>query len=270
MNKIKIKSPAKINLFLRVLEENDSGYHNIETSFQYVDLYDLMSFELIDEGIKIRSNKAFLENKDNTIYKSAKLLLDMLDHKIGVNISIEKNIPIGAGLGGGSSNAASTISVLNKLWNLNLTKDVLMETAIKIGADVPFFVNGENAYGKGIGEKLETRESIKNKILLIYPEIHNSSESMFNLLDAQRKNNNNIKHHMQNDFWNIFLSENKKIKNFYEANKKYEIKLSGSGSCMYIFYEKENDIKEILKKIPSNWRFFFCKPLQYSPICYIK
>ena len=75
---------------------------------------------------------------------------------------------------------------------------------------------------------------------------------------------------MQNDFWNIFLSENKKIKNFYEANKNYEIKLSGSGSCMYIFYEKENDIKEILKKIPSNWRFFFCKPLQYSPICYIK
>ena len=270
MNKIKIKSPAKINLFLRVLEENNSGYHNIETSFQYVDLYDLMNFELIDEGIKIRSNKSFLENKDNTIYKSAKLLLDMLDHKIGVNISIEKNIPIGAGLGGGSSNAASTISVLNKLWNMNLTKDVLMETAIKIGADVPFFINGENAYGKGIGEKLETRESIENKILLIYPEMHSSSEIMFNLLDAQRKNNVNIVHHKQNDFWNIFLSENKNIKDFYESNNNYEINLSGSGSCMYIFYKKESDIKEILKKIPSNWRFFFCKPLQYSPICYIK
>jgi 4-diphosphocytidyl-2-C-methyl-D-erythritol kinase len=93
---------------------------------------------------------------------------------------------------------------------------------------------------------------------------------MFNLLDAQRKNNEKIKHHHQNDFWSVFLSQNIKIKDFYESNNNYEIRLSGSGSCMYLFYEKESDIKEILKKIPSNWRFFFCKPLQYSPICYIK
>ena len=270
MNKIRIKSPAKINLFLRVLEQNNNGYHNIETSFQYVDLYDFMSFEVIDEGIKIKSNESFLENENNTIYQSAKLLLDKFDYKIGVDISIEKNIPIGAGLGGGSSNAASTISVLNKLWNLNLTKDELMETAIKIGADVPFFIHGENAYGEGIGERLKTTESIENKILLICPQIHNSSKRMFNLLDAQRKNNEKIKHHQLNDFWSVFLSENIKIKDFYESNNNYEIRLSGSGSCMYLFYEKESDIKEILKKIPSNWRFFFCKPLQYSPICYIK
>jgi 4-diphosphocytidyl-2-C-methyl-D-erythritol kinase len=271
MNKIQINSPAKINLFLKVKEKNHDGYHNIDTSFQLIDLFDNMSFETSDNGVVIKSNESFLENKNNTIYRSAKLLLKFIDGEMGVNIKIEKNIPVGAGLGGGSSNAASTLIALNKLWNLELSKDKLIKIAKKIGADVPFFVHGENAYGYGIGDKLKSRNTIKNKILLIYPEINNSSSEMYQLLDIYRKGSTNNFNHSQNDFWEIFFKKNDEIKKFYESTAdNCQLNLSGSGSCMYVLYETESDIKEILKKIPRNWRFFFCKPLQYSPICYIK
>ena len=271
MKKIEIDSPAKINLFLKVQEKNQDGYHNIDTSFQIIDLFDYMSFEVSDKSIVIKSNESFLENKNNTIYQSAKLLLNLIDYDMGANIKIEKKIPAGSGLGGGSSNAASTLIALNKLWNLNLSKDELIQIARKVGADVPFFVYGKNAYGSGIGDKLKSRDAIKDKVLLIYPEINNASGEMYRLLDIYRKEYKNNSNHLQNDFWNIFLNKHNQIKEFYEATiDSYNLNLSGSGSSMYVLYKTENDIKEILKKIPSNWRFFFCKPLQYSPICYIK
>ena len=107
--------------------------------------------------------------------------------------------------------------------------------------------------------------------MIIDPKIHNSSKEMFGLYDLWKKDNKDINDYPQNSFWSIFLKENNKIQKFYdENNNNYELKLSGSGSCMYIEYDKKPEIDEILKKIPSNWRFFLCKPLQYSPICYIK
>ena len=124
MNHIKTQCPAKINLFLRVLDKRIDGYHNIETSFQLIDLYDLISFEKITDEIIIESNEDYLGGEDNTIYASAIKVKEYLsDKKYGVKINIKKNIPTGSGMGGGSSNAASTIIALNKLWDLNLSKE---------------------------------------------------------------------------------------------------------------------------------------------------
>ena len=271
MMEIDLKSPAKINLHLKVLNQNADGFHNIETSFQFIDLYDFMSFKKTDSGISIQSDEPCLQDEDNTIYHSAELLFNQSSKKYGVKITIEKNIPIGAGLGGGSSNAASTIIALNKLWNINMNRGELFDIGKNVGADVPFFLYGNNARAKGIGDQFELNDSIKEKILLIYPGIHNSTAKMFHLLDLWREDNKAQSDFSQNSFWHIFLNQNKKIKEFYlQVSKNYDLKLSGSGSCMFITYKKEKDLEEILKKIPTNWRFFFCKPLQYSPICYIK
>ena len=271
MKSIDIKSPAKINLYLKVLAKNDDGYHDIDTSFQLIDLCDNMSFQKIEKGITIKSNLSFLENEDNTILESAMSLLDLTHGKFGVDITIHKNIPIGAGLGGGSSNAASTIVALNKLWGLGLSHNKLVDIGLKIGADVPFFLHGNNAYGKGIGDLLRSRDSIEDKILLIDPKINNSSKKMFHMLDSWRGKNKHSSKYKQNNFWELFIEANKEIKEFYNITSlEYDLNLSGSGSCMFITYQTKKDIEEILKKIPSNWRFFFCKPLQYSPICYIK
>ena len=270
MNHIKTQCPAKINLFLRVLDKRIDGYHNIETSFQLIDLYDLISFEKITDEIIIESNEDYLGGEDNTIYASAVKVKEYLsDKKYGVKINIKKNIPTGAGMGGGSSNAASTIIALNKLWDLNLSKERLSKIAKEIGADVPFFMFGKNALGNGIGDELEEVSSIGDNILIIDPLIHNSSKNMFSLL-KQRKEIKNNSLYKQNHFFDVFVESNKEVKDFVKKfNEAYVINLTGSGSCMFICYKNDEEITQIIKKIPSKWRLFFCKPLQYSPICYI-
>jgi len=268
------KSPAKINLYLHILDKRDDGYHNIKTHLQLIDIYDHIKFKTSkNRNIYIKSKESYLNNKDNTIYNAAKKLQNYQKRNSfkGVEIEVDKNIPIGSGLGGASSNAASTLIVLNKLWNLNLSEDKLMRIATTIGADVPFFVYGKNAFGEGIGEKLKEVDVISDKILIFNPNIHCSTKKMFSLHDKFLKNNKNISLSNQNHFWNIYLDKNPNIKNFITNNQLEEkINLSGSGSCMFIKYKNKKDIDKIIEKMPSNWRLFFSKPLQYSPICYIK
>ena len=274
MSEVLIKSPAKINLYLQILDKRDDGYHNIKTHLQLIDIYDHIKFKLSkNRNIYIKSKESYLNNEDNTIYNAAKKLqkYQKCNSFNGVEIEVEKNIPIGSGLGGASSNAASTLIVLNKLWNLNLSEDKLMKIGATIGADVPFFVYGKNAFGEGIGEKLKEVDMIPDKILILNPNIHCSTKKMFSLYDKFLKNNKNISLSNQNHFWNIYLDKNQNIKNFIINNQLEEkINLSGSGSCMFIKYKNKKDIDKIIEKMPSNWRLFFCKPLQYSPICYIK
>ena len=274
MSEVLIKSPAKINLYLQILDKRDDGYHNIKTHLQLIDIYDHIKFKLSkNRNIYIKSKESYLNNKDNTIYNAAKKLQNYQKRNSfkGVEIEVDKNIPIGSGLGGASSNAASTLIVLNKLWNLNLSEDKLMRIAATIGADVPFFVYGKNAFGEGIGEKLKEVDVISDKILIFNPNIHCSTKKMFSLHDKFLKNNKNISLSNQNHFWNIYLDKNQNIKNFIINNQLEEkINLSGSGSCMFIKYKNKKDIDKIIEKMPSNWRLFFSKPLQYSPICYIK
>ena len=267
------KSPAKINLYLHILDKRDDGYHNIKTHLQLIDIYDHIKFKTSkNRNIYIKSKESYLNNKDNTIYNAAKKLQNYQKRNSfkGVEIEVDKNIPIGSGLGGASSNAASTLIVLNKLWNLNLSEDKLMRIATTIGADVPFFVYGKNAFGEGIGEKLKEVDVISDKILIFNPNIHCSTKKMFSLHDKFLKNNKNISLSNQNHFWNIYLDINPNIKNFITNNQLEEkINLSGSGSCMFIKYKNKQDVDKIIEKMPSNWRLFFSKPLQYSPICYI-
>ena len=270
MREISINSPAKINLYLRVKDKRDDGYYNIDTSFQCIDIYDYMNFKYIESGIKINSEESYFSDEDNTIYKSAKILQGFSKKASGVEISIKKNIPVGAGLGGGSSNAASTLVALNKLWRLNLNKHDLIKIASSIGADVPFFVYGKNASGEGIGDKLEEIKTTSKKILVINPNIHSSTKKMFNLYDKSKNFVKNIALNKQNSFWDVFLNQNPNVEEFIFSNSlENKINLSGSGSSLFIYYEVESDIDKIIKKIPRNWRLFFCKPLQYSPICNI-
>tara|TARA_Y100000996_G_C22552239_1_gene654120 strand:+ start:2660 stop:3466 length:807 start_codon:yes stop_codon:yes gene_type:complete len=266
---IETKSPAKINLYLKVLSKREDGYHNIKTLFQFIDLYDVLIFKKSREGISIKS-KNNIFNQDNTVLQAANKMSQYLSNSYGVSIEVNKNIPTGSGLGGASSNAASTIIALNKLWDLKLSKEKMLSIGKEIGADVPFFIFGENAFGEGLGELLKKTEPITKNILVIDPQIHNSSKKMFDLYDLSI--NEKIKEQFsQNSFWSIFLKKNHKVKEFYDENiNDYDLKLSGSGSCMFIEYCEKEEINKILKKIPSNWRFFLCKPLQYSPICYIK
>ena len=140
---IEVKSPAKINLYLNIISKLDNGYHEIESAFQIVDLCDVIKFYPNSDGIRINSNED-IKLEENIIFKAAHSLNSFTNQNNSVQIELDKKIPLGAGLGGGSSNAASTLIALNKIWDLNLKQSELMRLGKNLGSDVPFFINGKN------------------------------------------------------------------------------------------------------------------------------
>lgn len=182
--KISLKAPAKINWFLSVLNKREDGYHNIISPMQCVDLFDTLSFEEAEE-LHVLSDLD-IPAEMNLVYKAAALLKKVSLHKTGATIELKKNIPIAAGLGGGSSDAAYTLIGLNRLWGLNFDKGVLMRLAAELGSDVPFFLAGPFALIEGRGEKvteLYTEGSIV--ILLVKPEIAVSTSWAYNLFETR-------------------------------------------------------------------------------------
>ena len=159
--KIIIKSPAKVNLHLEVVGKREDDFHELAMIMQNIDLADYLEFERNDEGfIKLESECNDLSlSKDNLIVKAANLLRKKLNINLGANIFLRKNIPIGAGLAGGSSNAAATLIGLNKLWDLKLDYETIFSLAKKLGSDVPFFINGGCQFCFGRGEILEKYNS---------------------------------------------------------------------------------------------------------------
>ena len=265
MENLIIKSPAKINLFLKVVKKLPNGYHELDTAFQLIDVFDTIEFQNSSNKISVFCSDTSIDEEENIIFKAASILKKVSDRNVGVDIKITKNIPIGAGLGGGSSNAASTICALNKMWDLRLSLNEMMLIGLDLGADVPLFIKGENAFGGGVGEQLLPKKSIDNKLIIISPNIFNSTREMFELFDLQEEPDNLLS--QQNSFWKVFIEKSREIKEFYEKNSEnFEICLSGTGSSMFIKYDNHLEREKILKIIPANWRFFLAKPLQYSPL----
>ncbi|MDA9343278.1 4-(cytidine 5'-diphospho)-2-C-methyl-D-erythritol kinase, partial [Gammaproteobacteria bacterium] len=229
------------------------------------DLSDDLVFSDCSGLISVSCDGASIAQENNIIFKAAKAMQGIVNNDRGVSINVKKNIPIGAGLGGGSSNAATTILALNKIWNMNLDEKEMVDIGRTMGADVPFFIKGTNAYASGIGDIFNPKDSISEKVIIIDPMIFNSSKEMFDEYDNWKKSSSDPLISEQNSFWNIFIDKNKSVREFYQKNiKKYEICLSGSGSSMFIRYTSDSEMKKILKIIPPKWRFFLAKPLQYS------
>ncbi len=152
MEELKIKAPAKINLHLEVLRKRDDDFHDISSIFTLIDLYDSLIFKRSESNISLKEQTPI---KDNIVLKAAELVKDLYSVKEGVSIELIKSIPDQKGLGGGSSDAAATIVGLNKLWNLKIPNKELLDIALKLGSDVPFFVYGKTAWAQRRGEILE-------------------------------------------------------------------------------------------------------------------
>jgi 4-diphosphocytidyl-2-C-methyl-D-erythritol kinase len=184
---IKKLSPAKVNLHLRVLGKRDEGYHDIATLMQRVSLYDEMIFSFIDHGITLSCPGSTLpENENNIIYKAAVALLPNSSCSPGIHITIHKRIPVAAGLGGGSSNAATALTTINDVMNLNYTNEDLIKIGASIGADVPFFILGKTAWAFGIGDQLQTVKNIPFLwFVLINPGFEVSTKMIYEKLNLR-------------------------------------------------------------------------------------
>jgi 4-diphosphocytidyl-2-C-methyl-D-erythritol kinase len=222
------------------------------------------------KSISVKTNLgSSIEDKNNIVFSAIKLLSDHVGKDIHCEVEIIKNIPLGGGLGGGSSNAAAALIGTNFLFKLGLSAQELMQLGEKLGADVPFFIFGKNAFASGIGEILvEEYKHIDDKYLLLFPQIHSSTKEFFSIWDSLKKSDQeSILINEENSFLPIFLDQNQDIKSiFQELCKTNSFKLSGTGSTIFCAYNDVNEIEKTLKKIPTKWRHSFCEPLQCSPL----
>lgn len=187
MNEYRIKAYAKINLGLDVVRRLENGYHEVKMVMQTVGIYDVLDFKRIESGIVITTDSGELPtNEDNLIYKAAKLMMEQYHISAGVEIHLEKHIPIAAGMAGGSTDAAATLKGMNRLFDLGCTLKDLMELGVKIGADVPYCVMGGTALAEGIGEKLTPLAPAPDcYVLVAKPDINVSTKYVYEHLDAQ-------------------------------------------------------------------------------------
>lgn len=186
MRQIQLKSRAKINLSLDVVNKRPDGYHEVQMIMQQIDLFDIITIiERNDDRISIKSNCEYIpKDSGNIAYQAAELIRREFQIQQGIDICIEKNIPVAAGLAGGSSNAAAVLRGLNQLWQLGLTTGDMMKLGVKIGADVPFCVLGGAAYGEGIGEVLTPIEGLKNLWMVVAkPAISVSTAEVYSQLN---------------------------------------------------------------------------------------
>ena len=269
----KFKAPAKINLFLRVTGVRDDGFHELQSVFQLIDLYD-------DIYIKIRSDTQInfinesnkMIQQDDIGLKAAKLILK--DKKLGVDIYLKKNIPIGAGLGGGSSDAATILMAINALAHLNYTKIELMEIGLRLGADVPFFIFGENAWVEGIGESLSKIDIPESVYYLCYPSFPISTESIFKSFKLTKvpitlKITTYFSDKLElqtNDLEYIITKKYIKMKELLNWMNNFGFaKISGTGSSVFMKINDANQIKFLDEKKPIDIKSFIVKGLSAHP-----
>jgi len=271
VNKITLDCPAKLNLNLSILRKKINGMHEINSQFQLINLFDEMKIEKTNfKAINVSTNiDSSIDGEKNIVYQAINELTNYIGRQVYCNISIIKNIPIGGGLGGGSSNAAGALIGVNVLFKLGLSSKDLIKIAKKVGADVPFFIFGKNAHASGIGDVLiEAKSSSKKKYLLLFPQIYSSTKELFSQWDKLSEDSQNkILKNEENSFLPLFLQNNRDIEeSFNQLNELCSLRLSGTGSTMFFMYENKSEIEKTLKKIPSKWRHSFCEPLQCSPL----
>ena len=259
MDKIKLKALGKINLGLDVLGRRPNGYHDVRMVMQTVYLYDQILLEKTDkEGISLETNLFYLPvNENNLAYRAAKMLIDEFAIKEGVHISLEKHIPVAAGMAGGSSNAAAVLYGMNRLFQLGLTDQELMDRGVQLGADVPYCIMRGTVLAEGIGEKLTPLPAMpKCHVLLAKPPISVSTQKVYEKLDAQEVTEHpdldgillglqtgdleKITSSMGNVLENVTITEYPQIERIKDVMKEegaLNAMMSGSGPTVFGIYD---------------------------------
>ncbi|MDA3559248.1 4-(cytidine 5'-diphospho)-2-C-methyl-D-erythritol kinase [Acinetobacter sp. AOR15_HL] len=273
---IRVPSPAKLNLFLHITGRRENGYHELQTIFQLIDLYDWMIFTpTLDEQIEI-DGLSEVQPEENLIYRAAQILRPHAKKFCGLNIKIEKNIPMGAGLGGGSSNAATTLIVLNQLWKCGLNKEQLADYGVKLGADVPIFIYGKNAWAEGIGEHLSFIDLDQKQFIILKPDCFISTQLLFSqkTLTRDSKTTKFCAYQLEpSNFGNNFEPLARQLYPEVEEAMQYldqfgQAKLTGTGACVFIEVTNEMNIDEILKHSPC--KSYLVNSLKESPLNHFK
>lgn len=266
-------APGKLNLFLHVIGRRLDGYHELQTIFQFIDRCDALYFEVRRDGYIRRVNQlpGVPEAHDLTV-RAARLLQEASGTALGADIRIEKRLPMGGGLGGGSSDAATTLVALDKLWELNLPEDRLVQLGLRLGADVPVFVRGRAAWAEGVGERLVPVSLEEPWYLVIEPPVTVSTTAVFSAPELTRNSRpvtirDFLSGLCRNDCEPVVFAHYPEIA---EAKRWLSAfgaaRLTGTGACVFAPFPTEEQARGVLERLPTAWGGFVARGLNRSPL----
>lgn len=266
-------APAKLNLFLHITGRRNDGYHELQTVFQFIQLQDEIDFKILDTDDVIRSSDMpGVDAEDDLVVKAARKLKEKTGCQLGVDIDVRKNIPEGGGLGGGSSDAATTLVALNELWNTGLSPEILAEIGLSLGADVPIFVHAYAAWAEGVGENLTPIEPEESWYLVIHPGCSVATAKIFNADDLTRNTpaitiRDFLEGGGRNDCEIV-------VRNHYDEVAKAldwlgefaPVKLTGTGACLFAPFEDKEKALAVKAQMPDGWQGYVVKGMNKSPL----
>ncbi len=283
-----VLSPAKLNLFLHINGQLDNGYHELQSLFHFLDFGDKMTFTVADKNVEPNStfkcDNPLLESSDNLILKAKNALIEAATKKHGfdkikslqaVNIELEKVLPMGGGVGGGSSNAATTLLALNLIWKLDFSLSELELIGFKLGADIPVFVRGQSAIAEGVGEKLTAYPIEEKWYLVLVPNQHVNTAELFSCTDLPRNTPKiqldeikygGISPQFKNDFENLVYNRYANVAKSIDWLLEYgPARMTGTGACVFAEFSTQDEANEIYHRLPVDLNGFVAKGCNISP-----
>jgi len=267
-------APGKLNLFLHVLgrrtDGTNAGMHELQTVFRFIDRSDRVGIAVRDDG-ELRFSGAFGE--ENLCLRAAKLLKEATQTRLGCEIALEKELPVGGGMGGGSSDAATVLLVLNRAWKLNLKREELMALGLRLGADVPVFLFGRNALGEGVGERLKALDLAPAWYLVLTPQVSVSTKEIFS--DASLTRDTKplkippfLSGQGRNDLEASAVRRYPEIADHLAWLRKRspQARMTGSGACVFAEFSRQADAETLYKELPAAMRGFVARGLEHHPL----
>ena len=267
-------APAKLNLFLHVLGRRDDGYHLLQTVFQFLDYADELEIHPREDGqLTLSRNYSDVALEDDLVLRAARSLRRACGQDRGADIRVHKRLPAGGGLGGGSSNAATTLVALNALWRTGLTQEALAQIGLQLGADVPVFVHGQAAWAEGVGERLTPVEPARPWYLVVSPGFGVSTARIFNAPDLTR-NTPAITirdfledHRGRNDCETVVRGMYPQIGELIDwLGRHAPSRLTGTGGCVFARFDAREEAIRVQEMLPAPWQGFVARGLNRSPL----
>ena len=266
-------APAKLNLFLHVVGRREDGYHLLQTAFRFIDFGDDLSFTVRDDGAirRVSALPGVTAEQDLSI-RAARALQSASGCRLGADIGILKRLPMGGGLGGGSSDAATTLIALNRLWHTGLSRSRLQQLALTLGADVPVFVFGQNAFAEGIGERLQALSLPSAWYLILVPELAVSTAEIFSDVELTRNTNAITMAAFsvgrgRNDLAPVVCRRYPQVARHLEWLRQFgDARMSGSGACVFCAFHDEERARKVLAELPADMKGFVARGLDRHPL----
>ena len=266
-------APAKLNLMLRIIGRRADGYHLLQTVFQFIDRCDFLDFEILkDSRIELKTPLAGVPPETDLTVRAARLLQESAGVRKGVRISVHKRLPMGGGLGGGSSDAATVLMALNYFWEVGLTEETLIQLGVRLGADVPVFIKGRSAWAEGVGETLTPLDLPQPWYVIVIPPCHVSTREIFSDPDLTRNSNPvKIKNFLEgmeaNDCLPVVRDKYPQVKQaLSELSQFGNARLTGTGACVFSAFPTKGQALEVKREMAKKWQAMVAQGRNLSPL----